>query len=94
MMRTTIFRSNRMAIAMVGAFLAPAFAFGQEVGVTDVTPVSYTSQAQTRAAAPTLPDIAGVGRGLEDGPCDGPHLIDLDEEAVVPVAAVERVQLG
>ena len=33
-MRTTIFRSNRMAIAMVGALLAPTFASSQDSSVT------------------------------------------------------------
>src|SRR5215218_10299261 len=37
MMRTTIFRSNRMAIAMVGALLAPTFAFSQDSTVTSRT---------------------------------------------------------
>jgi LysM repeat protein len=36
-MRTTIFRSDRMAIAMVGALLAPTFAFGQDSTVTSRT---------------------------------------------------------
>src|SRR5688572_16767700 len=39
MMRTTIFRSNRMAIAMVGALMAPTFAFGQDSTVTPRTHV-------------------------------------------------------
>src|SRR6476661_6781547 len=37
MMRTTIFRSDRMAIAMVGALLAPTFAFSQDSTVTSRT---------------------------------------------------------
>ena len=36
-MRTTIFRSDRMAIAMVGALLAPTFAFSQDSTVTSRT---------------------------------------------------------
>src|SRR5687767_7147134 len=51
MMRTTISRSNRTAIAAVGALLAPAFAFAQ-----DLTPTERVSetQAQARTAAPTI----------------------------------------
>jgi LysM repeat protein len=37
MMRTTIFRSDRMVIAMVGALLAPTFAFSQDSTVTSRT---------------------------------------------------------
>ena len=37
MTRTTIFRSDRMAIAMVGALLAPTFAFSQDSTVTSRT---------------------------------------------------------
>jgi len=36
-MTMTIFRSNRMAIAMVGALMAPTFAFGQDSTVTPRT---------------------------------------------------------
>lgn len=36
-MRTTIFRSDRMAIALVGALLAPTFAFSQDSTVTSRT---------------------------------------------------------
>src|SRR5215208_6312364 len=39
MMRTTIFRSNRVAIAMVGALMAPTFAFSQDSTVTSRTHV-------------------------------------------------------
>jgi hypothetical protein len=53
-MRTTIFRSNRMAIAVVGALMAPTFAFGQHLTVTAVTAPSTPIQAQTTAAAPTI----------------------------------------
>lgn len=37
MTRMTIFRSNRMAIAVVGALMAPTFAFGQDSTVTSRT---------------------------------------------------------
>jgi hypothetical protein len=39
MTRMTIFRSNRMAIAMVGALMAPTFAFSQDSTVTSRTHV-------------------------------------------------------
>src|SRR5688572_6816813 len=39
MTRMTIFRSKRMAIAMVGAVMAPTFAFGQDSTVTPRTHV-------------------------------------------------------
>ena len=76
MMRTTIFRSNRMAIAVVGAVAAPTFAFGQQLTVTAVTAPSSPIQAQTPTAPPTIrpgefyaapyvaPSQAGVGLGF------------------------------
>ena len=49
MMRTTISRSNRMAIAVVGALVAPTFAVAQ-----DLTTPAAAAQTQARAAAPTI----------------------------------------
>jgi len=49
MMRTTISRSSRMAIAVVGALVAPTFAVAQ-----DLTTPPPAAQIQARAAAPTI----------------------------------------
>src|SRR5690349_4305784 len=53
MTRMTIFRSDRMAIALVGAFLAPTFAFGQQP--TQIARSTRAAvQPQARVEAPTI----------------------------------------
>ena len=92
-MRTTIFRSNRMAIAMAGALMAPAFAFGQELSVTAVTMPKRTSQAQTSAAAPTIRPgefYAAPYVDRDGGPANAGHIIGTSEVPGVPLTLAER----
>jgi len=93
MMRTTIFRSNRMAIAVVGAVAAPTFAFGQQLTVTAVTAPSSPIQAQTPTAPPTIrpgefyaaPYVERVG-----GPANAGFIAGTGEVPGVPLTITER----
>lgn len=93
MMRTTIFRSNRMAIAVVGAVAAPTFAFGQQLTVTAVTAPSSPIQAQTPTAPPTIrpgefyaaPYVERVG-----GPANAGLIVGTGEVPGVPLTLAER----
>ena len=93
MRRTTIFRSNRMAIAVVGALMAPTFAFGQHLTVTAVTAPSTPIQAQTTAAAPTIrpgefyaaPYVERAG-----GPANAGFIAGTGEVPGVPLTITER----
>ena len=93
MMRTTIFRSNRMAIAVVGAVMVPTFAFGQQLTVTAVTTPSTPIQNQTRATAPTVrpgefyaaPYVERVG-----GPANAGLIVGTGEVPGVPLTIAER----
>lgn len=81
-----------MAIAVVGAVMAPTFAFGQQPGVTEVTAPS-TMQAQTSAAAPTIrpgefhaaPYVERVG-----GPANAGLIVGTGEVPGVPLTITER----
>ena len=92
-MRTTIFRSNRMAIAVVGAVAAPTFAFGQQLTVTAVTAPSAPIQAQTPVAPPTIrpgefyaaPYVERVG-----GPANAGLIVGTGEVPGVPLTLAER----
>lgn len=92
-MRTTIFRSNRMAIAVVGAVAAPTFAFGQQLTVTAVTAPSSPIQAQTPTAPPTIrpgefyaaPYVERVG-----GPANAGLIVGTGEVPGVPLTLAER----
>jgi len=93
MMRTTIFRSNRMAIAVVGAVAAPTFAFGQQLTVTAVTAPSSPIQAQTPTAPPTIrpgefyaaPYVERVG-----GPANAGFIAGTGEVPGIPLTITER----
>lgn len=93
MMRTTIFRSNRMAIAVVGAVAAPTFAFGQQLTVTAVTAPSSPVQAQSPTAPPTIrpgefyaaPYVERVG-----GPANAGLIVGTGEVPGVPLTLAER----
>ena len=92
-MRTTIFRSNRLAIAVVGAVAAPTFAFGQQLTVTAVTAPSSPIQAQTPTAPPTIrpgefyaaPYVERVG-----GPANAGLIVGTGEVPGVPLTLAER----
>src|SRR4051794_17546031 len=60
MTRMTIFRSDRMAIAMVGALMAPTFAFSQDTTVTARTDVANAQVGRTHVVrkGDTLWDLA------------------------------------
>jgi hypothetical protein len=92
-MRMTISRSNGMAIAMVGALMAPTFAFGQDLAVASRTVALQPSQAQTRAAAPTIrpgefyaaPYVERLG-----GPANAGRIVGTGEVPGVPLTIAER----
>ena len=90
MMRMTISRSNRVAIAMVGALMAPTFAFGQDSTVT--------SRTHLVRKGDTLWDIAREYTSdpyrwkqvyeLNSATVRDPHWIYPGERLVLPGAAV------
>jgi hypothetical protein len=92
-MRMTISRSNGMAIAMVGALMAPTFAFGQDLAVASRTVALQPSQAQARAAAPTIrpgefyaaPYVERLG-----GPANAGRIVGTGEVPGVPLTIAER----
>ena len=93
MMRMTISRSNRMAIAMVGALLAPAFAFGQEPSVMAITRAPREGQAQTHAAGPTIRPgefYAAPYVERDGGPANAGHIVGTGEVPGVALTTVER----
>jgi len=82
-----------MAIAVVGAVMAPTFAFGQQLTVTAVTTPSTPIQNQTRATAPTVrpgefyaaPYVERVG-----GPANAGLIVGTGEVPGVPLTIAER----
>ena len=92
-MRMTISRSNRLTIAMAGALMAPAFAFGQELSVTAVTTPPRESQAQTRVAAPTIRPgefYAAPYVDRDGGPANAGHIVGTGEVPGIPLTIAER----
>ena len=90
MMRTTIFRSNRMAIAMVGALMAPAFAFAQDA--VD-TAVARSTQTQTRTVGPTIrPGEFYAAPYVERaaGPANAGNIIGTGDVPGIPLTVAER----
>jgi len=93
MMRMTICRSERLTIAMVGALMAPALAFGQQPTVTAVTPPSTHGQAQVIAPAPTIrpgefyaaPYVERYG-----GPANAGHVVGTSDVPGIPLTLVDR----
>src|SRR6188508_2402411 len=97
MTRMTIFRSNRMAIAMVGALMAPTFAFSKDSTVTPRTHVVRKGD--------TLWDIAREYTNnpyrwkqvydLNTATVRDPHWIYPGERLVLPgAAAVDNTATG
>jgi len=82
-----------MAIAVVGALMAPTFAFGQHLTVTAVTAPSTPIQAQTTAAAPTIrpgefyaaPYVERAG-----GPANAGFIAGTGEVPGIPLTITER----
>ena len=93
MMRMTICRSDRLTIAMVGALMAPALAFGQEPTPTAVARPSAQSQVQALAPAPTIrpgefyaaPYVERFG-----GPANAGHVVGTGEVRGIPLTDTER----
>jgi len=89
----TICRSKPLAIAMVGALMAPALAFGQEPTVTAVTKPSTRAQAQVIAPAPTIrpgefyaaPYVERYG-----GPANAGYIVGTGEVRGIPLTLTDR----
>ena len=92
MMRMTISRSNRTAIAAVGALLAPAFAFAQDLTPTERVSDPQT-QAQTQPSAPTIrpgefyaaPYVERYG-----GPPNAGRIVGTGDVAGIPLTERDR----
>ena len=92
-MRMTICRSEGLAIAMVGALMAPALAFGQQRTVTAITTPTTPSTAQLLAPAPTIrpgefyaaPYVERYG-----GPANAGHIVGTSEVPGVTLTLTER----
>ena len=93
MMRMTICRSEGLTIAMVGALMAPALAFGQERTVTAVTKPITPSTAQSIAPAPTIrpgefyaaPYVERYG-----GPANAGHIVGTGEVPGLRLTLTDR----
>jgi hypothetical protein len=89
----TICRSEGLAIAMVGALMAPALAFGQQRTVTAITTPTTPSTAQVIAAAPTIrpgefyaaPYVERYG-----GPANAGHIVGTSEVPGVKLTLTDR----
>ena len=92
-MRMTICRSERLTIAMVGALLAPAAAFGQEPAQTAVARPLASSQLQALAPAPTIrpgefyaaPYVERYG-----GPANAGYVVGTGEVPGIPLTPALR----
>jgi len=92
-MRMTIFRSDRMAIALVGAVMAPTFAFAQQQpsGIGRTTRVAM--QPQVRAAAPTIRAgefYAAPYVDREGGPANAGRIVGTSEVPGIPLTIEDR----
>ena len=90
MTRTTIFRSNRMAIAMVGALMAPTFAFSQDSTVTSRTHscAKAIRCGTSLASTPTTRFAGSRCYDLNTATVRDPHWIYPGERLRLPGAAV------
>jgi hypothetical protein len=92
MTRMTIFRSNRLAIALVGAAMAPAFAAAQQ-GTMDVALTSPMQASQTQAGPPAIrpgefyaaPWVEPVG-----GPANAGVIVGTGDVPGIPLTEAER----
>jgi len=100
MMRMTIFRSNRLAIALVGAVMAPTLALAQQSTALDVSLASAWQAGPTQApttvrpgeyyAAPWVERFGGpANAGMIVGSGDVPGIPLTEEER--PLQSYERV---
>ena len=94
MTRTTTFRSDRLAIAFVGAMLAPAIttASAQDASL-DVAVAPSVSQAQARAAAPTIRPgefYAAPWVESEGGPPNAGSIVGTGDVPSIPLTESER----
>jgi hypothetical protein len=86
MMKMTISRSNTLAIAMVGALVAPAFAFAQ----TTATP---SPTAQVRSAGPTIRPgefYAAPYVERDGGPPNAGQIVGSGDVPAIPLTESER----
>jgi hypothetical protein len=91
MKRTTTFRSNRLAIVLVGALMAPTFATAQEASIE--LAVSPAQASQTRATAPTIrpgefyaaPWVERLG-----GPANAGSIVGTGDVPGIPLTEAER----
>jgi len=89
MMRMTIFRSNRLAIALVGAVMAPTFATAQEAA----TDVALASAMQGQAGPPAIrpgefyaaPWVERLG-----GPANAGAIVGTGDVSGIPLTEAER----
>ena len=85
MMRTTIFRSNRMAIAMVGALVAPTAVIAQQP--------AQASPSAIRMAAPTIrPGEVYAAPWVERaaGPANAGRIVGTGDVPSIPLTESER----
>lgn len=88
----TIFRSNRLAIALVGAAMAPAFAAAQQ-GTMDLALTSPVQASQTQAGPPSIrpgefyaaPWVERVG-----GPANAGVIVGTGDVSGIPLTEAER----
>jgi len=92
MTRMTIFRSNRLAIALAGAAMAPAFAAAQQ-GTMDVALTSPMQASRTQAGPPAIrpgefyaaPWVEHVG-----GPANAGVIVGTGDVSGIPLTEAER----
>jgi hypothetical protein len=94
-MRMTIFRSDRLAIALVGVILAPTFAkaAAQQASIEAAIAPSMSSQTQTRAAAPTIRPgefYAAPWVDADGGPANAGSIVGTGDVPAIPLTEAER----
>lgn len=93
MTRMTTFRSNRITMAMVGALIAPTAVIAQQPRTTLPQTTLQATQAQTRAAAPTIrPGEFYAAPWVEraGGPPNAGSIIGTADVAGIPLTESER----
>jgi hypothetical protein len=89
----TIFRSDRMAIALVGALMAPTFAFGQQQPTQIARSTRVTVQPQERAPAPTIRPgefYAAPWVDRDGGPANPGRIDGTSEVPGIPLTIADR----
>lgn len=93
MTRMTIFRSDRMAIAMMGAMLAPIFASAQQPSMRIARNTRAPAAPQVRVEAPTIRPgefYAAPWVDRDEGPANAGHISGTTEVPGVPLTITER----